>query len=118
MVEGKLDFLRLFSQILTLVDFWELNDKWAIMIPEKLLVPFTDKGKQVSFCLPLELIPGLKTETERTGWGQWRLGLQPVQMTWIILHLAARGCQTEIMQPLLAFGFPTGNCRISHFKPF
>jgi len=52
--------------------------KWAVMTLEKLLAPFTDKGKQVSSSLSLELIPELKTETERTARNQWGPGMQLV----------------------------------------
>jgi len=45
------------------------------MMLEKLLVLFTDKGKQVSFSCSSGLIPELKTETERTAWDQQGLGL-------------------------------------------
>ena len=57
-------------------------------MPEKLLVPFTDKGKQVSFNFFLELILELKTGTERRAQDQWGLGLKPVPTALTVLHVA------------------------------
>jgi len=40
------------------------------MMPEPLLAPFTDKGKEVSF-LFLDFVLELKAGTERAPWNQW-----------------------------------------------
>jgi len=58
-----------------------------MMTPEKLLVPFTDKEKEVSLEF-LEVKP-LKTETARRTWDQWGLGLRLVPMACAVLYVAS-----------------------------
>jgi len=67
------------------------------MMPEKLLVPFTDKGKQVSFNFFLELILELKTGTERRAQDQWGLGLKLVQVTLAVLCVDTQRHPSEIL---------------------
>ena len=59
------------------------------MTLELLLAPFTEKGKEVSSGVFLELTLELKTETGRAARNQWGLGLKLVSAASELLSLAA-----------------------------
>jgi len=61
---------------------------------------YQQRENSKSLVCSLALIPELNTETERAIQDQWGLGLQLVQASHAVLHVATQRHLSEIVQPL------------------